>query len=231
MTERSIISRSNLRDLIIVLSVVSSFFYDTSIYGIVVAALMISLGCFLHFVTKGVLIRNTVLCRTGIYSIVRHPYYLSNYLIDNSLCLVSGNPYLLVIYPFLFFWAYGLTLRKEERLLGSIYNNTYFDYSVEIPQIFPDPKSLKNASSIFNGFSTKRITVKECSRIIRFCAVFIFIILVHHLKDKFIFSTRFLKEIEGIDKILALIIIILYILSVLLLKKQKNNRKKDSIFS
>ncbi|MCX8110781.1 MAG: hypothetical protein N3D15_05985 [Syntrophorhabdaceae bacterium] len=230
MAERSIISRSNLRDLIIVLSVVSSFFYNTNIISIIVGLVMLFLGCFIHFVTKGVLIRNTVLCSTGIYSIVRHPYYLANYLIDNSLCLISGNPYLLVIYPFLFFWAYGLTLRKEERLLGSIYNDTYFDYSLEVPQVFPDPKSLKNARDIFDGFSKKRITIKECSRIIRFWAVFIFIILVHHLKDKFIFSTRFFKEIEGIDKILAVVIIILYILSVLLLKKQKNNRKADSIF-
>lgn len=231
MAHKSIINRSNLRDLIIVISTISAFFYNTNKIAITVSVIMLALGCFLHFVTKGVLIRNTVLCSSGIYSIVRHPYYLSNYLIDNSFCLLSGNPYLLVIYPFLFFWAYGLTLRKEERFLGSVYNNAYFDYSVDIPQVFPDPKSFKNSKNIFEGFSLKRITTKECSRIIRFWAACIFIILIHHLKDKFIFSSNIYREIGNFDKILALLIVVLYILSIILLRRQKNNSKAGSATS
>jgi protein-S-isoprenylcysteine O-methyltransferase Ste14 len=48
---------------------------------------------------------------------VRHPYYLANYLIDTAFCLLSGNSYLLLAYPFLFFWSYGPTFRKEETAL------------------------------------------------------------------------------------------------------------------
>ena len=66
------------------------------------------------------MIRNRVLCTQGAYAVVRHPYYLANYLIDIGFCLASGNVYLVLAYPFLFFWAYGPTLRSEESLLASL---------------------------------------------------------------------------------------------------------------
>lgn len=225
MKRNAFINRSNLRDFVFIMCIVSCFFYNTNIISISLGTLMLLFGCFLHFITKGVLIRNTVLCRTGIYSVVRHPYYLSNFLIDNSFCLISGNQYLLLFYPFLFFWAYGFTLRKEEKFLGSIYNESYFNYSLEIPQLFPDPKSAKNFSNIFDGFSMQRITLKEYARIIRFLCMFILIIFAHHLKEQFVFSTKFYKSIANIDKILAITIIVLYIFSVVLLKRQKNHKR------
>ena len=52
---------------------------------------------------------------------VRHPYYLSNFAIDYSFCVLSGNPYLLLIYPFLFFWSYQPTMSEEEHFLHSIH--------------------------------------------------------------------------------------------------------------
>ncbi len=229
MAQSSLINRSNLRDLIIILSIISSFFCDVNTFSLALGIFMLLFGCFLHFVTKGVLIRNSVLCSTGVYSIIRHPYYLANYLIDNSLCLISGNYYLLLIYPFLFFWAYGLTLKKEEILLSSIYNDSYFKYSVDIPQVFPDPKSVKNFRNIFEGFSLKRVTFKECARIIRFWSMFMLIILIHHLKDKFVFSTAIYKEMEGIDQFFAIMLIVLYILSIVLLKKKKNKRTSPTV--
>ncbi len=225
MTRNSFINRSNLRDFVFILCITSSFFYNTHTLNIILGTLMLLLGCFLHFVTKGVLIRNTVLCKTGIYSIVRHPYYLSNFLIDNSFCLISGNQYLLLFYPFLFFWAYGLTLRKEEKFLGSIYNDSYFNYCLEIPQLFPDPKSAKNSLNIFDGFSMQRITLKEYARIIRFFCMFMLLILIHHLKEQLVFSKVFYKNLANIDKILAITIIALYIFSVVLLKMQKNHKR------
>jgi protein-S-isoprenylcysteine O-methyltransferase Ste14 len=63
---------------------------------------VLAVGSLLHFVVKGVLIRNSVLCKDGIYSVVRHPYYLANYIIDSSFCLITGNMYLVFMYPFLF---------------------------------------------------------------------------------------------------------------------------------
>ena len=100
---RNALTRSGVRDLVILLCAVSAVFYTPSAVQVGVGFFLLFLGSFIHFVSKGVLIRNEVLCKDGIYSIVRHPYYLANYLVDSGFCVLSGNSYLLLIYPFLFF--------------------------------------------------------------------------------------------------------------------------------
>ena len=99
----------------------------------VIGFCLLAIGCFLHIVAKGVLIRNVVLCNRGIYAVVRHPYYLANYLIDSSLCVLSGNLYLVAAYPFLFFWSYGPTLRKEESFLASKYGDAFHERQLQHP--------------------------------------------------------------------------------------------------
>jgi protein-S-isoprenylcysteine O-methyltransferase Ste14 len=178
----SILNRSNLRDIIVVISLLSALWYNIDLSVLFISFLLLSFGCFFHLLTKGVLIRNVVLCKDGTYSIVRHPYYMANYLIDSSFCLMSGNVYLLLIYPFLFYWAYGPTIRKEERYLARLYNDDFFNYTLDIPQIFPDSYSIKtNWKEVINGFSVKRLTRNEVSRFARFWATGFAIIFVHSL--------------------------------------------------
>lgn len=165
------LTRSRLRDVTIILSAVSVFFYPTSTVQISIAFVFLVLGSFTHFVSKGVLIRNEVLCRDGIYSIVRHPYYLANYLVDTGFCLLSGNRYLLLIYPFLFFWSYGPTLLKEEETLTEKHGGASVAFMLGTPPIFPDRHSIFHLPSLFAGFSAKRISLKEMARIVRFFAV------------------------------------------------------------
>lgn len=158
--------------------------YGVSNTGIVIGFTMLASGCFLHLVAKGILIRNVVLTNRGLYKVVRHPYYLANYLIDCSFCVLSGNPYLLIVYPFLFFWAYGPTLRNEEKLLNEKHGDAFLNSNFVVPQVFPDMGSLRGLKELFDGFSLKRITAKECSRIARFFSMSFVIILIHELKPE-----------------------------------------------
>ncbi len=160
----------------------SALFYRLSNTNIILGFLLLAIGCFLHIVAKGILVRNVVLCNEGIYGIVRHPYYLANYVIDTSFCVLSANLYLLLLYPFLFFWAYGPTLRKEEKYLATQHGEAFINDSFVIPQVFPDSGSHNGWRRIFEGFSVKRISVKECSRIARFLSMSFVILLVHELK-------------------------------------------------
>jgi hypothetical protein len=112
-----------------------------------------------------------VLCRDGIYGVVRHPYYLANYLVDTSFCLFSGNLYLLLVYPFLFFWSYGPTLRNEEGTLTEKHGEASVAFILGTPPIFPDRGSVRNVSTLFAGFSRHRISSREIARILRFYAV------------------------------------------------------------
>lgn len=172
------LTRSNLRTLVVLVALGSSFFFSIGTARITIALLIIAAGCILHLIVKGTLIRNVVLCDKGIYSAIRHPYYLANYLVDSGFCLLSGNVYLLLAYPFLFFWAYGPSMRHEELLLSSTHPEAFASYSSAIPQVFPERGSLAEWKTVLNWFSMDRISGKERARVAKFCAIAIFIAFV-----------------------------------------------------
>jgi len=210
-----LITRSNLRNLVRLLCYLSVIIYDINASEIVASFCLLALGCFVHYLTKGQLIRNVVMCNNGIYGIVRHPYYMANYIIDVSFCLLSGNPYLLLVYPFLFFWVYGTTLRKEEKFLADTHNEPYIEYMLDVPQVFPDSYFTIYLKDIFSGFSKKRISRNEVSRILRFWSTALFIVFLHNLKG--VNMLKFISlDINGLKLPAALIAlaVVLYIVSI-----------------
>ena len=220
--KRALLNRGNLRDIIFVISVASSLVWGIDTARLCISLLLLFLGCALHFITKGILIRNVVLCKDGTYGIVRHPYYLANYLIDSSFCLLSGNIYLLLIYPFLFFWAYGPTLRKEEETLVSTHGAAYAQYSSEVPQVFPHGQSIKTWKNIVRGFSKNRITAKEMSRLTRFWGMAIFLMLVHDLREEGLKELMSFSYPRDLDGLLYLgLSVCLFIASFFILRKSK----------
>ena len=192
-----------------------------------VSFLILGFGCFFHVVTKGVLIRNVVLCREGTYSIVRHPYYMANYLIDSSFCLLSGNLYLVLIYPFLFYWAYGPTIRKEERFLASMYGDRFLQYSLEIPQIFPDPSSIGCWKELARGFSRQRITRNELSRFVRFMATASCIMFTHAIRTQSLVDIQHFFRVKNDYRmeVLLVVTVMLYALSFVM----QNHKPHDTV--
>ena len=161
--------RGRLRDVVIVLAVASTFFFSPGLAVQCVAIGLLVAGGGLHLLVKGQLIRNRVLCAQGAYAVVRHPYYLANYLIDTGFCLACGNVYLVLAYPFLFFWAYGPTLRSEESLLASLHGPEFEPYRAGVPQVFPDATLFASLGTLGRDFSWGRISAREVKRLFR-CA-------------------------------------------------------------
>jgi hypothetical protein len=176
--KREILTRSVLRDVVIMLSLGSVCLFRASPPAVIVALALLETGCFIHFVSKGVLIRNEVLCRDGIYSIVRHPYYLANYLVDTSFCVLSGNPYLVLAYPFLFFFSYGPTFRQEETTLRERHEADAVAHILGTPGVFPDRHSIFRLGRLFQGFSRTRVSGKEIGRIVRFHSMWLLILAI-----------------------------------------------------
>lgn len=176
--QEGFLTRSRLRDVVILLSFCSAFFFDAGPTGLVLSLFILAIGSFLHVLAKGVLIRNEVLCKDGIYAVVRHPYYLANYLVDTGFCLASGNKYLLLCYPFLFFWSYGPTLGKEERTLLERHGEAVVEQIMTTPQLYPDRRSASGLGALLRGFSFSRISAKEVWRNIRFWLVWLGICVV-----------------------------------------------------
>jgi protein-S-isoprenylcysteine O-methyltransferase Ste14 len=183
-TDEGFLTRSGLRDAVILLSVSSAVFCTVTTAEISVAFFLLLLGSFVHFLSKGVLIRNEVLCTEGIYRIIRHPYYLANFLVDFSFCLMSGNHYLVLLYPFLFFWSYGPTLRKEEGTLTEKHGDSSVAYLLSTPPVFPDRRSIQHVRRLFAGFSLTRVSGKEVARIVRFYAMALLILAFHQGRGK-----------------------------------------------
>lgn len=230
---KPLVTRSNVRDIVLCVCCLSALFWYPERCGIVIGFSLLAIGCFVHIVSKGILVRNVVLSQKGIYSFVRHPYYLSNYLIDTGFCVLSGNPYLLVVYPFLFFWAYGPTLRKEETFLSSAHETAFARHSLEVPQIFPDRTSFKRLGTFFEDFSRRRITWKECGRIVRFISLGFLVLLIHEVKaDGWVAGLSDMVQPTRMDYdefVLAFLAIVLYGVSHLLLSRAREGRDQVGI--
>jgi hypothetical protein len=161
--------------------VVSALFFPASPTMLGVAFALLAVGCLLHLLVKGQLIRNVALCTEGAYALVRHPYYLANYLVDSSFCLLSGNVYLLLLYPFLFFWAYGPTLRLEEAFLAAVHGDAFEAHRGTVPQVFPEASSFTRLGQLLRHFSWRRVSAGEIKRLLRFPFIGTLIALVQHL--------------------------------------------------
>ena len=172
-----------------VLCLVSAFFHPLEGVALSAALVLFAAGCLLHVLVKGQLIRNVTLCTEGAYAVVRHPYYLANYLIDISFCLLSGNIYLVLFYPFLFYWAYGPTFVEEEATLASIHGEIFEAYRKSVPQVFPTTNLFSGLRSLSRGFSWRRISAKEVKRIFRFGFLAALLVLVREV------STSALREL------------------------------------
>ena len=219
-----IINRSNLRDIVIVICLFSSVFYNLDNVRLVLSFFLLTFGCFFHYVTKGVLVRNIVLCKEGTYNVVRHPYYMANYLIDSSFCLLSGNIYLFLAYPFLFYWSYGPTIRQEESVLAGLYGEDFLKYSLDVPQLFPDAYSIRNIKEAIKGFSRQRITRNEISRFMRFWATGFFIVFIHNIKREFLTELNNMLFIRDHyrETILLVAVIVLFSTSFFIQSKKES---------
>lgn len=73
----------------------------------------------------------------GIYSVVRHPLYLGNYLMWLGLLMFTFNVYYIIIIS-LFFWLYYERIMfAEERFLERKYGEDYLKWSAVVPAFIP----------------------------------------------------------------------------------------------
>ena len=108
-----------------------------SILGFMVRA--ISIGT----TPKGTSGRNTKnqvaesLNRTGIYSLLRHPLYLGNYLMWIGIVVFTFNIYFVVIVSLAFWLYYERIMFAEERFLERKFGEDYMEWSKQVPAFIP----------------------------------------------------------------------------------------------
>ncbi len=135
---------------------------------------------------KGTSGRNTksqvaeTLNKTGIYSMVRHPLYLGNYLMWIGIVAFTFNPYFVIIVSLAFWLYYERIMFAEERFLERKFGDDYLSWSKKVPAFFPGYRKYIKGEI---PFSLKSVLRREYSGVLATVFGFAFI---DHLRFFFI---------------------------------------------
>ena len=95
---------------------------------------------------------------TGIYSVVRHPLYLGNFLMWFGIILFTGIPWLIALLVVLFALYYERIMFAEEMFLRNKYADEYIKWSLVTPAFFPALGQWKKSKL---SFSVKNVLKRE----------------------------------------------------------------------
>lgn len=109
---------------------------------------------------------------TGIYSMVRHPLYLGNYLMWIGIVLFTFNFYFVIIVSLLYWIYYERIMFAEERFLERKFGDEYMNWANGIPAFLP---SFKKYQPNVVPFSFKSILRREYSGMLATVIGFVFV--------------------------------------------------------
>lgn len=95
------------------------------------------------FVPRGTSGQNTKIQKAetlnteGVYSIVRHPLYLGNFLVFEGIMLYTGVWWLAVLSIFFFFIYYERIMYAEEAFLQDKFSDAFDEWAAQTPAFFP----------------------------------------------------------------------------------------------
>jgi len=115
---------------------------------------------------------------TGIYSVVRHPLYLANYLMWLGLLIFTANIFLIVTISLLFFIYYERIMFTEEQFLAKKFGNVFSEWAAKTPAFIPNFKKHKKSTV---PFSFKSIIRREYSSVMAMALSFMAIDLLRYL--------------------------------------------------
>lgn len=108
----------------------------------------------------------------GIYSTLRHPLYLGNYLMWIGIVIFTGNIYYVIIVSLLFWIYYERIMYAEERFLERKFGDEYMNWASSIPAFIPSFKKYDKADI---SFSLKTSLRREYSGVSATIFGFIFV--------------------------------------------------------
>jgi protein-S-isoprenylcysteine O-methyltransferase Ste14 len=113
--------------------------------------------------------------QTGIYSLIRHPLYLGNFLMWIGIAAFTFNVWFVVIVALLFWIYYERIMFAEERFLEKKFGQEFLDWSMKVPAFFPMFKNYKKNKVDFSIISVLR---REYSGFLAAVSGFVFVDVV-----------------------------------------------------
>jgi len=93
---------------------------------------------------------------SGMYSMLRHPLYLGNFLIWLGISVSSFNLYFVGIMSLLFWIYYERIMFAEERFLERKFGKEYLDWSNQVPAFIPSILNFKRSKVPFSIITVLR---------------------------------------------------------------------------
>jgi protein-S-isoprenylcysteine O-methyltransferase Ste14 len=106
---------------------------------------------------------------TGLYSLVRHPLYVGNYLMWLGVLMLTLNLYFIIISTLLYFIYYERIMFAEEQFIIAKFQDQYKDYSKVTPAFISNFKHYKKPIYLFN---LKKVIKKEKNGFVAVFALF-----------------------------------------------------------
>ncbi|MCK9301778.1 MAG: isoprenylcysteine carboxylmethyltransferase family protein [Bacteroidales bacterium] len=130
---------------------------------------------------------------TGIYSIVRHPLYLANYLMWLGVMIFTGSIFVVVVGSLLFFVYYERIMFSEERYLQRKFGEQFVKWAKCTSAFIP---SFKNVRKSNVKFSIKSVIRREYSSVMALAISFMFVDLLRYL---FLYKTFSLNTLNRLS--------------------------------
>jgi len=158
--------------IVVIIFSKDEFVLFTNIYWSMACLLICFFGLFIRVITiattpTGTSGRNTKqgqlaeeLNTKGIYSVVRHPLYLGNFLMWFGLFLFVGNFWFVIICSLLFWVYYERIMFAEEMFLRKKFGDDYLKWAENVPAFFPKLNKWEKSEL---SFSTKNVLKREYS--------------------------------------------------------------------
>ncbi len=154
-----------------------------------VCLLVTLLGLFVRIYTVGHTPANTsgrnteeqvadVVNTTGIYSIVRHPLYVGNFLMWLGVGMLTYHFWFVVVFVLLYWIYYERIMFAEEQFLRAKFHEKYLRWADKTPAFIPDLRLWQPPAL---PFSYKKVVKKEKNSVLYIFLVFFLFITVPHL--------------------------------------------------
>ncbi len=137
-----------------------------------------------------------VLNSSGMYSMVRHPLYLGNYLIWLGIAVATFNVYFAIIMSLLFWVYYERIMFAEERFLERKFGDDYLNWSNKLPAFLPAILNFKKSDTPFSIITVLR---REYASVLAAVIGFVFmeVLRTYYTADKWDISPCTLKLLIG----------------------------------
>lgn len=157
---------------------INIYFLVLTVVGILVSLSGIVLRAYtIGSTPKGTSGRNTKeqvaneLNTKGIYSTVRHPLYVGNYLMWAGLLIFIGNVSLFIIISLLYWIYYERIMFAEECFLEKQFGQKYIDWSMKVPAFIPCFRKFEKGNMTF---SFKAVLRREYAGFFAMALCFVF---------------------------------------------------------